>query len=271
MAQATFSSLLKEWRQYRRMSQLETSSVAGMSQRHISFLETGRARPSRGAVLNLADALDVPLRERNALLESAGFAPMYDNSPLTNECTPRFMRALEATLAHHEPFPALVLDGRWNLVMSNQAALKFFGLFCDPLAALRDVGAPDAFQLVRLCMAEQGLRPYIENWEELMSTFLVRARRAIGFNPRDALLPTLVAEILNHPDAPDAWRQPELTTPLEPAIGMVMVKDDMRASLISMHAHFGAPQHVSVEELSVETFFPADDTTEALLRDLARD
>jgi transcriptional regulator with XRE-family HTH domain len=264
-----FGALLKDWRAHRRVSQLDLSTLSGISQRHISFLETGRSRPSRAMVLALSDSLDIPLRERNALLQSAGFAAVYPEAPLDGPRTALFQAALEATLNHHEPYPALVLDGRWNLVMANAGALRFFGQFVDIFGALETIGSPAEFQVVRLCLAEAGLKPYIANWEELVFSFLARARRALLVNPRDAFLPMLIREISEHPDAPPSWRQPDWMALPDPALAMEMEKDGVRYRLFTMLAHFGAAQNVTLEELSVETFFPADAATRAHLLALA--
>lgn len=260
-----FGALLKDWRQHRRVSQLGLSTISGISQRHISFLETGRSRPSRAMVLALSESLDVPLRERNALLQSAGFAATYSERPLSGEKTAIFEDALKATLDHHEPYPALVLDGRWNLVMANQGALAFFGLFVDVFAALETIGAPREFQIARLCLADEGLKPYIVNWDEIAWSFLSRARRALLVNPRDPHLPVLIEEITGHPDAPREWRQPDWTTPPDPALAMTMQKDEKIFTLFTMLAHFGAAQSVTLEELSVEIFYPADEATRTAL------
>lgn len=266
-----FGHLLRHWRQHRRLSQLALSGRSGISQRHISFLETGRARPSRPTVLALADALDIPLRERNALLQRSGFAAVYGEGALDDHTMAAFREALQLALAHHEPYPALVLDGRWNLVMANQAAQRFFGLFVDMSAAFADPGAPREFQVVRLCLDEAGLKPFIVNWDELVSSFLQRARRALLVNPSDPLLPGLIEEILATPGAPAAWRAPDWTTPPAPAVNLVLRRGSETYSLFTMLAHFGAPRDVTLEELSVESFYPADAATRARLWALGSD
>lgn len=265
-----FGALLKDWRAHRRVSQLDLSTLSGISQRHISFLETGRSRPSRAMVLALADSLDVPLREQNALLQSAGFTPAWSESPLDSGGSELFQAALEATLTHHEPYPAMVLDGRWNLVMANEGALRFFGEFVDIFEALTAIGSPREFQVVRLCLRDEGLKPYIENWEALVFSFLARARRALLLNPRDPHLPVIISEITSHRDAPDEWRQPDWTSAPEPALAMTMRKGDAVYRFFTMLAHFGSAQSVTLEELSVETFFPADEATRLHLEALAR-
>jgi len=264
-----FGTVLRDWRQHRRMSQLALSTHSGISQRHISFLETGRSHPSRSMVLALSDSLDIPLRERNTLLQSAGFAAAYAEQPLDDAQVRVFRDALQATLDHHEPYPAIVLDGRWNLVMANTAALRFFSLFVDPFAALERMGSPGEFQMVRLCLSDLGLKPYISNWQDLAYSFLQRARRALVVNPKDALLPQLIEEIMAHPDAPPNWRQPDWSTPPAPALCMILEHEGGRYAFFTMLAHFGTPQNVTIEELSVETFYPSDQTTKDLLRQLA--
>ena len=264
-----FGALLKDWRQHRRVSQLGLSGLSGISQRHISFLETGRSKPSRAMVLALSDSLDIPLRERNAMLQSAGFTTAYSDMPLDGKGTALFHAALQATLDHHEPYPAMVLDGRWNLVMANAGALRFFGQFVDVFAALEAIGSPTEFQIIRLCLREEGLKPFIVNWEALAWSFLTRARRALLINPRDPHLPELILEISEHPDAPARWRQPDWATTPDPALAMTMTRGGQTYSLFTMLAHFGAAQSVTLEELSVETFYPADTTTREHLLELA--
>lgn len=266
-----FGHLLRDWRQHRRLSQLALSSRSGISQRHISFLETGRSRPSRPTVLALSDALDIPLRERNALLQRGGFAPLYGEARLDDATMALFREALDTALTHHDPYPAIVLDGRWNLVMANQGALRFFGQFVDMGAALEAMGSPREFQIVRLCISDQGFKPFIVNWQELTYSFLQRARRALLVNPNDPLLPILIEEIVEAPDAPQDWRAPDWTTPPAPALNMVMRKGQRQYSLFTMLAHFGAPRDVTVEELSIESFYPADEATRTYLQELAYD
>lgn len=263
-----FGQVLRSWRQHRRVSQLKLATASGISQRHISFLETGRSSPSRGMVLALSDSLNIPLRERNALLQSAGFRSAYDEQPLDDQSVALFRQTLEVALKHHEPYPALVLDGRWNIVMANNAATRFFSLFIDLNQALRGDKHPD-FQLIRICLAPDGLKPYINNWESFIYALLQRARRALLINPRDPGLPQIIESILSHPDAPEQWHNPAWSAPVQPVMPMQMTKNGNHYSLFTMLAHFGAPQHVTIEELSVETLYPADEPTRRHLEALA--
>jgi transcriptional regulator with XRE-family HTH domain len=264
-----FGSVLRSWRQHRRLSQLALANESGISQRHISFLETGRARPSRATVLALSECLNVPLRERNALLHSAGFAGCYAEPSLDDESMAVFRAALLACLEQHEPYPAMVLNGRWNLVLANQGAVRFFSRFLDlgELMVAQERGTP--FQMVRTCLAQDGLRPYIRNWEALVGSFLQRARRALLLNPSDAQLPMLIDEILQDPQAPAQWQAPRWSSPPTPAVEMILEKDGQSYRFFTMLAHFGAPRQITLEELSVETFYPADDATRGAIRDLA--
>jgi transcriptional regulator with XRE-family HTH domain len=264
-----FGGMLREWRQHRRLSQLELSLRSGISQRHISFLETGRSRPSRPMVIGLADALAIPLRERNALLECSGFRAAYGESSIDDVAMSLFREALQLAIEHHEPYPAIVVDGRWNIALANQGALRFFGHFVDIFAALERIGSPDAFQIVRLCLDDAGLKPFIRNWTELVYSFLQRARQALLQNPGDGELKGLIDEILGHPNAPLRWHAPDWKTPPSPAINLVLDDGSHTWSLFTMLAHFGAPQHVTIEELSLELFYPADPATRELLHALA--
>ena len=267
-----FGTMLKQWRTHRHVSQLDLANLAGVSQRHVSFLETGRANPSKPMVLALAHSLEIPLREQNALLRSAGFNAKFSEGQLEESALAVFREAIEQTLQHQEPYPAMALDGNWNMVMANAASLRFFGLFIDPFAALEKIGNPPDFQIIRLCLAEQGFRPYIVNWEELVASFLARARRALIANPKNSALQHLIDDILKHPEAPQDWHTVWSANPA-PAIQMIM-RDPNQANpieyrLFTMMAHFGSPADVTLEELSVEMFYPADEATRLALVALA--
>ncbi|MEO0422815.1 MAG: helix-turn-helix transcriptional regulator [Pseudomonadota bacterium] len=256
-----FGALLRDWRRHRQISQLALSAASGISQRHISFLENGRARPSQGMVVALADALDVPLRERNTLLISAGYSANYATQALQGGQLAVFRQAIDALLAQQEPYPAIVLDGRWNLVQLNAGATRFFGNFIE-LPAPQSPATGD-FQLVHLCLQDEGLRPALINWEEVVHAFLQRARRALLVNPRDRALGALVEMILHHPDAPERWHTPDWDGEPAPAITLRLEDGGERFELLTMHAHFAGSQQVSLEELTVELFFPANAHTAA--------
>jgi len=168
-----FADVLRYWRAARRMSQLALATEAEISSRHLSFLETGRAQPSREMVLRLAGVLDVPLREQNALLMAAGYAPIYRESPLGAPELGQVRRALGFMLAQQEPYPALVVDRHWNLLMQNEGARRIFGLFLDPDAAQ----VPGPPNVMRMTLHPQGLRRYITTWEALAGPMIQQIHR----------------------------------------------------------------------------------------------
>ena len=268
MSSPAFGQLLRNWRRERKVSQLDLAGDAGLSQRHLSFLETGRSRPSREAVLRLSECLDVPLDARNLLLGAAGFAPAYGEMSLDAEGMALFRHTLSTLLEHHEPYPAILLDHRWNLVQANAAALRFFGAFVPLDTVWEDIGNPERFQVIRLCMHENGLGRFVENWEEVMFAFLARARRALARTPNDEHLKALVREIERHPATPKYFRERGGTT-YQPVLPLRLRKDDLRAALFTMITSFGTAQDVTLQALHVETMFPADEETDGVLRTLA--
>ena len=163
-------------------------------------------------------------------------------------------------IQHHEPFPALVLDGKWNVVMANDAAATFFGMFVDPLVFLAD--ETQDYKLIRTCLDDAGLAPFIVNWEELVFALLRRCRLASSMNPKDEGLRALTHDIVTHERAPAHWQRPNME-PISPVLDMTLEKDGRRWSLFTMLSHFGTPEHVTLQELSVETFYPADPSTKA--------
>ncbi len=166
-----FGSLLREWRAFRRLSQLDLALAAESSSRHVSFLETGRAQPSREMVLKLAEALEVPLRERNSLLGGAGYAPMYRESALDDAALAPVRRALDFMLAQQEPFPALVVNASWDMLLSNQAGMHLIGFLCGPDRPLTNTPP----NLLHMMFDPQLLRPYIVDWESVARVALHRA------------------------------------------------------------------------------------------------
>jgi transcriptional regulator with XRE-family HTH domain len=255
----TVGSLLRGWRQRRRLSQLDVSARAAISTRHLSFLETGRARPSREMVLHLAEELDVPLRERNTLLVAAGYAPIYHETPLEGDEMVAVRETLDQLLAGHEPHPALVVDRRWNLVLANRAV------------GLLTAGLPEALlappvNVLRLSLQPDGLAPRIANFEEWSGHLLSRLRREVTATGDPALaalydelcaLPGVGERDLHVPHGDGASRL-MVTLQLKTALGDL--------ALFSTVATFGTAVDITLAELSIEAFFPADDATAAALR-----
>jgi transcriptional regulator with XRE-family HTH domain len=247
-------TLLQHWRQTRHMSQLALAVEADVSPRHVSFVETGRARPSREMVMLLADALDVPLRERNALLLAAGFAPAYKETDLqAHELAPA-RAALEAILRQQEPFPAVVMSRHWDVVNANAAASRLFGLL------LGDAARGPA-NVIRMMFDPALVRPCVHNWEGVAEALIRRIHReAVGGVP-DAATRALLEEALAYPGVPSRWRKPSVETPLLPVIPVSFRKDAWRFDYFSTVTTLGTPQDVTLQEIRIECFFPVDAET----------
>ena len=269
-APPTFGQLLRSTRGARRLSQLQLALEADVSQRHLSFLESGRALPSREMVLQLARALDLPLRERNRLLLSAGFAGIYPARRLDTADMQPVRAALELLLAHHEPYPAIVVDRAWNLFMANAVVSRVFGAIGDLDAMFRHVCGAGPPNVLKLLLHPEGVQPSIRNFEEVAVPLLVRTAREALEHPH---VQTVLDEVLHYPTVPARWRSLDLHRNAHaslPVLATEFAAGDQRLRLFSMMTTFGTPLDVTTDELRVESFFPADAASEALLRALAR-
>jgi len=249
--------LLQHWRRVRRMSQLDLAVEARVTPRHVSFVESGRARPSREMVLVLARALDVPLRERNQMLLAAGYAPVYRETGVDEPAMSQVRAALDRVLRHHEPFPAVVMDRHWDILMANAAATVMFAWLLGGEPSERPAN------VLRLMFDPAGLRPFVANWEQVGEALVQRAHReAIGGVP-DARTAALLQELLALPGVPERWRAPDLTAAPLPVIPVEFRKGRLAVSYFSMVTTVGTPQDVTAQEIRLESFFPADGATEA--------
>jgi len=243
-------TLLREWRQQRRRSQLDLALDAGVSTRHLSFVETGRARPSREMLLRLCEELEVPLRERNRLLLAAGYAPLYRETPLDSGELAPVRQALRRILRVHEPFPALVVNVRWELVLANGPALQFLG---DDVAPwLRE--AP--VNVVRVSLHPEGLAPRIANFAEYSAHMLHRLRRQLEVT-RDPGLAALYDEVRGYPGVVET---PVAPNPAEMLFVPLVLRmaGGAEQTFFSTVATFGTALDVTVAELAIESFYPAD-------------
>jgi transcriptional regulator with XRE-family HTH domain len=257
--QATVGALLRDWRQRRRISQLELASQAEVSTRHLSFVETGRSRPSREMVLHLCEQLDVPLRERNAMLTAAGYAPVYRQTDLDAPEMASVRRAIEQLLAGHEPYPAVVVDRRWNLVAGNDAISMFLegvepGLLETPVNVLR------------LAVHPRGLQPRVVNFSEYRHHLLTRLRREAVLTG-DEELARLYDELTAYP-APESHLDFDNVPPV--VMPLRLRTESGELAFFSTIATFGTAVDITVEELSIEAFFPADEATGDYLRSTRR-
>jgi transcriptional regulator with XRE-family HTH domain len=247
---STCGDLIRAWRQRRHLSQLELSSQADLSARHLSFVETGRAKPSREMVLHLAEHLDVPLRDRNQLLLSAGFAPVFPESSLHSPQMMAIRETLRLLLAGHDPYPAVVVDRWWNLVEANDALLTFAAGAAEHLLS-------PPINVLRLSLHPDGIAPQILNLGEWRGHLLGRLRRQVALTA-DPELADLLAELADYPcDQPDV----DVHGPGEVVVPLRLRVDDTELALLSTVATFGTPLDVTVAELVIETLFPADEAT----------
>jgi transcriptional regulator with XRE-family HTH domain len=255
--------LLQYWRRARNLSQLALAHEANVSPRHVCFLETGRAKPSRDMVLLLADALAVPLRERNGLLLAAGFAPMFRESALDNPQLAPVRTAIEAILRQQEPYPAVVMNRHWDIVSTNDAASRFFGML---LGDRPHVGAGN---VLRLMFHPDGLRPCVENWEEVAQALVHRAHREAIGGVLDDQGRQLLSEVLAYPGVPARWRSPDPGAPLVPVVPVSFRHRDRSYHFFSAVTVLGTPQDITLQELRIESFFPLDAESGAGARSLA--
>lgn len=260
--------LLAQWRRQRRMSQMDLSGESGVSTRHLSFVESGRARPSRELVLRLSAALSVPRRDRNELLLAAGFAPLYRETALDAPEMGDVLAALTMILGRHSPFPSVALDSRWDIVMANPsyaASVNGCGpeaIGGGPVAALVLLPSPRP-NLLRLLCHPDGLRHHVANWEQATRATLDRVRREVA-RDADPARRALLDEALAYPGVPslpelDAGGAAELIVPV------VLRTPAGPLRLLSTIATLGTAQDITLQDLRIESFHPADAEAERMM------
>jgi len=254
---ASVGQLLRHWRQFRRFSQLELALRADVSARHLSFVETNRAAPSREMILHLADHLDVPLREQNQMLLAAGFAPVYSDLSIDSPELAAVRSALSQLLAAHEPYPAAVVDRHWNLVQANRS-IALFTECVDPTLL-----TPPA-NVLRASLHPRGIAPLIINLDEWRAHLIGRLRRQFEAT-RDPALGDLYDELLGFPggNSNDMHVHGDADGVVVP---LRFRHDDQELRFFSTVATFGTPLDITVAEIVIESFFPADDPTRAFLQ-----
>ncbi|RIK87163.1 MAG: transcriptional regulator [Hyphomicrobiales bacterium] len=253
--------MIREWRQRRRMSQLDLALEAEISQRHLSFMESGRAKPSREMVLRLAEHMDVPLRQRNRLLMAAGFAPTYGERGLDDPVFRPALAAVELVLKGHEPYPAIAVDRSWNMVLANAAAAPFLDGIEEPSLLSPPVN------VLRLALHPRGLAPRIANLGEWRAHLIGRLRRQIDATA-DPGLAALERELSSYPGQP-VGAASGCDPASQIAVPMRVRMNGQALSFISTVTVFGTPLDVTLSELAIESFFPADAATGEFLRKMA--
>jgi transcriptional regulator with XRE-family HTH domain len=251
--------LLRHWRATRRLSQLDLALGADVSSRHLSYVETGRSKPSRDMVLRLAEALEVPLRERNALLAAAGFAPAFFETSLESPAMEAFRSAIDLILAHQEPYPAFVLDRHWEIRRTNTAAER-----CTRFLLGKE---PAESNMLRLVLGPGGLGSVLMSWEETAGDLVRHLHAQVAAAPTDARARALLDEVLGYPGIPAGWRTRDIGAPVAPLLTTVFRKDGITLSLFSAITTFGSPHDVTLDELRIECSFPADPETDRVCRE----
>lgn len=260
MPKEAVGTLVREWRGRRHRSQLDLAIEVGVSARHLSFVETGRAKPSPELVIALAEGLEVPLRERNTMLLAAGYAPRYGETSLSDPAMAMMHAAIQRLLDAHDPYPGLVIDRHWNVVLSNTAATML-------VAALPPALLGPPLNVYRVCLHPQGLAAQTRNFPAWASYLLHTLRRSVLLT-NDPTLVELQDQVTAYPNVVElsrsqrdaAWEEPPLLVPVVLELGGAVL------SLFTTLTTFGTPRDITLDELAVELFFPADAETEALLR-----
>ncbi|MCJ9723725.1 helix-turn-helix transcriptional regulator [Agrobacterium sp. SHOUNA12C] len=259
MPARSLGDYLREWRQRRRLSQLEFALEAEISQRHLSFIESGRALPSRDMLMHLAERLDVPLRDRNPMLLAAGFAPVFPERSLDEPALAPARRAIDLVLKGHDPFPALAIDRHWTLIAANAAVAPLLSDVVDVTLLKPPVN------VLRLSLHPGGLAPRILNLPEWRAHLLERLRQQITATG-DLILTALLKELAAYPAPPTPRPNPHGQDYAGIAVPLELTTKAGRLSLISTTTVFGTPVDVTLSELAIESFFPADQQTADLLR-----
>jgi transcriptional regulator with XRE-family HTH domain len=262
--ESAFGRALREWRARRGLSQLALAGDAGVSSRHLSFVETGRAQPSREMVLLLVRALDVPLRDRNDLLSAAGYAPVYRATKLDAPALSQARRALDFVLRQQEPYPAIVIDRHWNILQANGGTGRLVELFLEPSAA-----AELGLNAMRLMLHPRGFRPHIVNWEAMAAALVQWLHRDILSGLGDAETRRLLDELLAYPGVPRHWGRLDLDVSTDPFLPIEFRRGDVELRYFSMLTSLGTPHDITLQELRIESFYPADSATEDTARRLA--
>jgi len=258
-ASSGFGPMLREWRHARGTSQLDLSLTCGVSQRHLSFLESGRSRPSRDTVLHLASALNVPLHQQNAMLLSAGFAPVYPERPMDAPDMRPIDRAIDQLLHRQEPYPAILVDQAHNIVRANAAleTLLAFLTGTEPSAALGSTPT----NAIEILLRPEGLRPVVENWDEVAAWSVRRLRAEAMADGLGSESARLLEIILTLPGVAEIDRTLRPQQDSAPTLVLRFQRSGIRLALFSIIATMGTPLDVSLQNLRLELFFPADTAT----------
>lgn len=255
-----FGTLLKQWRNQRGISQLDLAVTSQVSQRHISFLESGRAKPSRDMVLQLAAVLEIPLRQQNLMLTAAGFAPIHTQTDLSAPEMTSVRKALDFMLQKQEPYPAFVIDRYWNLLLTNKAATHLLTTFIHPAELQTQFYQDGRINLMRVLFHPQGLRPFIADWEKLAEQLLQRVQRE-GMT-EDEQSTGLLNELMSYPGVVKLRHSSRQLSQDALLLTTHFKRDHLEWKFFSTIATLGTPFNITLQELRIECLFPADEVTE---------
>lgn len=259
---SSFGELLRYWRTKRRMSQLELALAGEISQRHVSFLESGRANPSRTMCFLLGNLLDVPLRHQNLMLQAAGYAPAFRESDLNEPDLAAVREALTFILKSQEPYPAIVVDRGWTLLMQNAASRRLLGALLPQAAA----GGGEPPNVFRLTLDPNGLRPFIVNWEEVAAHLAHRIHQELdAMGPHDPGAAELEA-LLQAPGMPERGKVLDWDDLPGPTLNVTLEVGGIRAAFFTTITTLGTAMDVTLQDLRIETWYPADEATAALFQ-----
>lgn len=258
-----FPALLKYWRGRRGLSQLEFALEAGVSPRHLSFLESGRAKPSASMVVRLFSVLRAPLQEQNSALRAAGFKPRFEE-PEVAALSPEVSAAIDQMLAQHEPYPIMVLSLDTTILKTNRATPKLFEAFLAEPSRI-----PKPPDMVSMVFDPRLLRPFIVDWPSVAQAMLTRLHRE-RLERDDDRLTAALDRALAFPEVPKDWRSPDLARPASPALTLRLERGRLRAGFLITVTTFSAPQQVTLDELRIESCFPLDEATKKLCAQLGR-
>ncbi|MBL1178897.1 MAG: helix-turn-helix transcriptional regulator [Pantanalinema sp. GBBB05] len=258
----SFGLLLKQWRSQRGYSQLDLAITSQVSQRHISFLESGRAKPSREMVLQLAEVLEIPLRQQNLMLTAAGFAPIHAETDLSAPEMAAIRKALDFMLRQQEPYPAIVVDRYWNLLLTNNAATRLLTTFIAPEQLQTHFYRDGKVNLMRAMFHPQGLRPFVVNWEDFSGHLLQRLHREAIADGESEQSRALLDELMNYPGIAETWHQSDRTAQNTMLLTVHLKREKWELQFFSTIATLGTPYDITLQELRIECLFPANEATE---------
>jgi len=252
-----FSQALKEWRKLRKMSQLDLACEADISQKHISWMETGKSQPSRSMVVKLIDALKVPLRQRNQFLKAAGFSELYTQNTLDDDIMQPVNQVLDMVLMHHMPYPAFVLDRLWNIKKQNAAADALFAMAGGEQTLWNAIGDLGKRNIALLSIHPNGIRQMITNWEQLKVPFMLRIKRE-AFEQMDQEAIAQYELFSQYVELDDASLSMQ---PMIPVLPLTLKISEQELNLFSVISNFGTAQDITASEMKIETFYPGDKQT----------